>query len=73
MGLAILWTDGGFTKARFIKPAIQTGAAVITRLRKDAALQSRLKNEDMDDLVNMAKEFTFAIRPPKNEDGLRLW
>lgn len=35
-----LWvvTDGGFTKARFIKPAIRLGVTVITRLRKDAAL-----------------------------------
>jgi hypothetical protein len=35
-----LWivTDGGFTKARFLKPAIQMGATIITRLRKDAAL-----------------------------------
>jgi hypothetical protein len=35
-----LWivTDGGFTKARFLKPAIQMGTTIITRLRKDAAL-----------------------------------
>jgi hypothetical protein len=35
-----LWivTDGGFTKARFLKPAIGMGATIITRLRKDAAL-----------------------------------
>ncbi len=35
-----LWivTDGGFTKARFLKPAIRLGVTVITRLRKDAAL-----------------------------------
>ena len=35
-----LWivTDGGFTKARFLKPAITMGATIITRLRKDAAL-----------------------------------
>jgi len=35
-----LWivTDGGFTKAGFLKPAIRLGATIITRLRKDAAL-----------------------------------
>jgi len=35
-----LWivTDGGYTKAGFLKPAIRLGATVITRLRKDAAL-----------------------------------
>ena len=40
-----LWivTDGGFTKARFLKPAIQAGATIITRLRKDAALHGLLK------------------------------
>lgn len=37
-----LWvvTDGGYTKAPFLKPAIRSGAVVITRLRKDAALRS---------------------------------
>ena len=40
-----LWivTDGGFTKARFLKPAINMGATIITRLRKDAALRTLLK------------------------------
>jgi hypothetical protein len=40
-----LWivTDGGFTKARFLKPAIRVGATIITRLRKDAALCALLK------------------------------
>ena len=40
-----LWivTDGGFTKARFLKPAIQADATIITRLRKDAALHGLLK------------------------------
>jgi hypothetical protein len=40
-----LWivTDGGFTKARFLKPAIRMGATIITRLRKDAALHGLLK------------------------------
>ena len=40
-----LWivTDGGFTKARFLKPAIRMGATIITRLRKDAALHTLLK------------------------------
>ena len=40
-----LWivTDGGFTKARFLKPAKQMGATIITRLRKDAALHGLLK------------------------------
>ena len=35
-----LWivTDGGFTRASFLKPVIQTGAVVVTRLRKDAVL-----------------------------------
>lgn len=37
-----LWivTDGGFTKAGFLKPATALGATVITRLRKDAALHA---------------------------------
>jgi hypothetical protein len=40
-----LWivTDGGFTKARFLKPAIRMGATIITRLRKDAALRALLE------------------------------
>jgi len=40
-----LWiiTDGGFTKAGFLKPAICMGVTVITRLRKDAALHSLVK------------------------------
>ena len=35
-----LWivTDGGFTRASFLKPVIKTGAVVVTRLRKDAVL-----------------------------------
>jgi len=37
-----LWvvTDGGYTKAGFLKPAISMGATIITRLRKDAALHA---------------------------------
>ena len=40
-----LWivTDGGFTKAGFLKPVITMGVTVITRLRKDAALHSLVK------------------------------
>jgi len=40
-----LWivTDGGFTRANFLKPAIRMGATIITRLRKDAALHSLVK------------------------------
>ena len=40
-----LWivTDGGFTKAGFLKPAINMGVTIITRLRKDAALHSLVK------------------------------
>jgi hypothetical protein len=40
-----LWivTDGGFTRARFLKPVITMGVTVITRLRKDAALHSLVK------------------------------
>jgi len=40
-----LWivTDGGFTRANFLKPAISLGATIITRLRKDAALHSLVK------------------------------
>jgi hypothetical protein len=40
-----LWivTDGGFTRAGFLKPVIKTGAVVITRLRKDAVLYAELK------------------------------
>ncbi len=35
-----LWvvTDGGYTKAGFLKPTIRLGTTIITRLRKDAAL-----------------------------------
>jgi hypothetical protein len=37
-----LWivTDGGYTKCGFLKPAINAGATIITRLRKDAALHA---------------------------------
>jgi len=37
-----LWivTDGGFTKAGFLKPTISLGVTIITRLRKDAALHA---------------------------------
>jgi hypothetical protein len=37
-----LWivTDGGFTKAGFLKPVITMGVTIITRLRKDAALHA---------------------------------
>jgi len=40
-----LWivTDGGFTRASFLKPVIKIGAVVITRLRKDAVLYAELK------------------------------
>jgi hypothetical protein len=40
-----LWvvTDGGFTKAGFLKPAMTMGVTVITRLRKDAALHSLVR------------------------------
>lgn len=40
-----LWivTDGGFTRARFLKPVIKGGVVVITRLRKDAVLYAELK------------------------------
>ena len=40
-----LWivTDGGFTKAGFLKSAITAGATVISRLRKDAALHALVK------------------------------
>ena len=40
-----LWivTDGGFTKARFLKSVITMGVTVITRLRKDAALHAIVK------------------------------
>jgi len=33
-------TDGGYTKAGFLKPASRLGATIITRLRKDAALHA---------------------------------
>ncbi len=37
-----LWivTDGGYTRAGFLKPVIRLGVTVITRLRKDAALHA---------------------------------
>ena len=40
-----LWivTDGGFTRASFLKPVIKTGVIVVTRLRKDAVLFTELK------------------------------
>lgn len=40
-----LWivTDGGFTRASFLKPVIKTGVVVVTRLRKDAVLYAELK------------------------------
>ena len=40
-----LWivTDGGYTKAGFLKPAIKAGATIVTRLRRDAALHSLVK------------------------------
>ena len=40
-----LWivTDGGFTRASFLKPAIKTGVVIITRLRKDAVLYGEVK------------------------------
>ena len=40
-----LWivTDGGFTRASFLKPVINTGVVIITRLRKDAVLYAELK------------------------------
>ena len=40
-----LWivTDGGFTRASFLKPAIRAGIEVVTRLRKDAVLYGEVK------------------------------
>lgn len=40
-----LWivTDGGYTKAGFLKPAIGAGVTVISRLRSDAALYALVK------------------------------
>jgi hypothetical protein len=40
-----LWivTDGGFTRASFLKPVIKAGVVVITRLRKDAVVYAELK------------------------------
>jgi hypothetical protein len=40
-----LWivTDGGYTRASFLKPVIKMGVVVITRLRKDAVLYGELK------------------------------
>ena len=40
-----LWivTDGGYTKTKFLKPVINMGATIITRLRKDAALHRLVK------------------------------
>jgi hypothetical protein len=41
-----LWivTDGGYTKAGFLKPAINTGLTIISRLRSDAALYTVVKS-----------------------------
>lgn len=40
-----LWivTDGGYTRASFLKPVIKMGVVVITRLRKDAVLHAELE------------------------------
>lgn len=38
-----LVTDGGYTRASFLKPVIKIGAVVITRLRKDAVLYVEVK------------------------------
>lgn len=40
-----LWivTDGGYTKAKFLKPVISTGITLISRLRADAALCATVK------------------------------
>ena len=40
-----LWivTDGGYTKAGFLKPSIKAGVTIVTRLRRDAALHSLVK------------------------------
>jgi hypothetical protein len=40
-----LWlvTDGGYTKAGFLKPAIAAGATIVSRLRSDACLYEPLK------------------------------
>ena len=40
-----LWivTDGGYTRASFLKPVIKAGVVIITRLRKDAVLYAELK------------------------------
>jgi hypothetical protein len=40
-----LWivTDGGFTRASFLKPAIKVGIVAVTRLRKDAVLYGEVK------------------------------
>ena len=40
-----LWivTDGGYTRASFLKPVIKTGVIIITRLRKDAVLYTEPK------------------------------
>jgi hypothetical protein len=40
-----LWivTDGGFTRASFLRPVVKMGAVIITRLRKDAVLYAELK------------------------------
>lgn len=40
-----LWivTDGGFTRASFLRPVVTMGAVIVTRLRKDAVLHAQLK------------------------------
>jgi hypothetical protein len=40
-----LWivTDGGYTRASFLKPVIKAGVVVVTRLRKDAVLYGEVK------------------------------
>lgn len=43
-----LWivTDGGFTRASFLKPAIKAGIVAVTRLRKDAVLYGEVKQPE---------------------------
>jgi hypothetical protein len=43
-----LWivTDGGFTRASFLRPVVKMGVVIITRLRKDAVLYAELKQPE---------------------------
>jgi hypothetical protein len=68
-----LWivTDGGFTRASFLRPVIKMGAVIITRLRKDAVLYAELK-QPRKRIRGRPRKYGKRIKLPnvvKNPDG----